>query len=94
MNGLHNLVVQGKVLYLVRTPQSRSTRRTSLTSAIQGISDAPAWIVTKANTHARLTGKTPFSVYQGAWSILQRDFERDIIPMARTEGEALRMFTR
>ena len=29
---------------------------------------------------------TPFSIYQGAWSILQRDFERDIIPMARAEG--------
>ena len=39
--------------------------------------------------YARLTGKTPFVVYQGAWSILQRDFERDIIPMARSEGLAL-----
>lgn len=39
--------------------------------------------------YARLTGKTPFSIYQGAWSILQRDFERDIIPMARLEGMAL-----
>lgn len=53
---------------------------------IQGISDTPAWVVTKANTYARLMGKTPFVIYQGAWSILQRDFERDIIPMARSEG--------
>ena len=36
--------------------------------------------------YAKLTGKTPFVIYQGAWSILQRDFERDIIPMAREEG--------
>lgn len=36
--------------------------------------------------YARLTGKTPFVIYQGAWSILQRDFEREIIPMARVEG--------
>ncbi|EPT01590.1 aryl-alcohol dehydrogenase [Fomitopsis schrenkii] len=48
MNGLHNLVAQGKVLYL-----------------------------------------TPFVVYQGAWSILQRDFERDIIPMARHWQEGM-----
>lgn len=32
---------------------------------------------------------TPFSVYQGQWSILERSFERDIIPMARDEGIAL-----
>jgi len=54
-----------------------------------GISDTPAWLVSKANTYARLMGKTPFCIYQGAWSILQRDFERDIIPMARAEGLAL-----
>ena len=66
MNGLHNLVVQGKVLYL-------------------GVSDTPAWVVSKANTYARLTGKTPFVIYQGAWSILERDLERDIIPMAIAE---------
>ncbi|GJE93480.1 aldo/keto reductase [Phanerochaete sordida] len=70
MNGLHNLVVQGKVLYL-------------------GVSDTPAWVVAKANTYARLTGKTPFVIYQGAWSIMQRDFERDILPMALSEGMAL-----
>ncbi|RPD61728.1 Aldo/keto reductase [Lentinus tigrinus ALCF2SS1-7] len=70
MNGLHNLVTAGKVLYL-------------------GISDTPAWIVSKANQYARCQGKTPFVIYQGAWSILERDFERDIIPMARAEGMAL-----
>ena len=72
MNGLHNLVTQGKVLYL-------------------GISDTPAWIVSKANTYARLTGKTPFVIYQGAWSIMQRDLERDILPMAIAEGKIQQM---
>ena len=33
-----------------------------------------------------MANKTPFVIYQGAWSILQRDFEREIIPMARAEG--------
>ncbi|KAF7790639.1 hypothetical protein EIP86_001595 [Pleurotus ostreatoroseus] len=54
-----------------------------------GISDTPAWIVAKANSYARFTGKTPFIIYQGAWSILQRDFEREIIPMCISEGMAL-----
>ena len=55
----------------------------------QGISDTPAWIVSKANLYARMTGKTPFVVYQGSWNVMQRDFERDIIPLARMEGMAL-----
>ncbi|KAF5390949.1 hypothetical protein D9757_003949 [Collybiopsis confluens] len=54
-----------------------------------GISDSPAWIVAQANEYARCNGKTPFSVYQGQWSILDRSFERDIIPMARSLGLAL-----
>ncbi|ESK90213.1 putative aryl-alcohol dehydrogenase [Moniliophthora roreri MCA 2997] len=70
MDGLHNLVVQGKVLYL-------------------GISDTPAWVVAKANQYAKDHSKTPFVVYQGEWNIMQRSFERDIIPMARDFGMAL-----
>jgi aryl-alcohol dehydrogenase-like predicted oxidoreductase len=54
-----------------------------------GASDMPAWVVSAANTYAIDNGKTPFSVYQGRWSVMQRDFERDIIPMARTFGMAL-----
>lgn len=46
-------------------------------------------MVSKANQYARDHGKTPFSVYQGQWSILERSFEREIIPMARAEGLAL-----
>lgn len=67
MNGLHNLVVQGKVLYL-------------------GISDSPPWIVSKANMYAQMSGKTPFSIYQGEWNIMLRDLERDILPMVLHEG--------
>jgi Aldo/keto reductase family len=45
--------------------------------------------VPKANQYAKDHGKTPFSIYQGKWSVLERSFERDIIPMARSEGLAL-----
>ena len=54
-----------------------------------GISDTPAWIVSKANEYARQKGLTQFSVYQGRWSAADRDFERDIIPMCEAEGMAL-----
>ena len=54
-----------------------------------GASDMPAWIVSAANTYAMAYGKTPFSIYQGRWNVLERDFERDIIPMARQFGMAL-----
>jgi aryl-alcohol dehydrogenase-like predicted oxidoreductase len=54
-----------------------------------GISDSPAWIVAAANTYARAHGKTPFSIYQGRWNVMLRDFERDILPMARHFGMAL-----
>ena len=54
-----------------------------------GVSDTPAWVVPAANYYATSHGKTPFSVYQGKWNLLNRDFERDIIPMARHFGMAL-----
>ncbi len=54
-----------------------------------GVSDTPAWVVSKANEYARNHGLRPFSVYQGRWSAASRDFEREIIPMARDEGMAL-----
>jgi len=51
-----------------------------------GISDTPAWVVSKANEYARNHGFRQFSVYQGKWSAASRDFERDIIPMCKAEG--------
>ncbi|CAI4726865.1 ALI_collapsed_G0045170.mRNA.1.CDS.1 [Saccharomyces cerevisiae] len=54
-----------------------------------GVSDTPAWVVSAANYYATSNGKTPFSVYQGKWNVLNRDFERDIILMARHFGMAL-----
>ena len=54
-----------------------------------GVSDTPAWVVSAANYYAQSHGKTPFSIYQGKWNLLNRDFEREIIPMARHFGMAL-----
>ncbi|KAJ2959771.1 hypothetical protein NQZ79_g4793 [Umbelopsis isabellina] len=54
-----------------------------------GFSDTPAWVVSAANYYARAHGKTPISIYQGRWNVMSRDFEREIIPMARYFGMAL-----
>lgn len=54
-----------------------------------GASDMPAWVVAYANQYAESQGKTPFVIYQGAWNVMERSFEREIIPMARTLGLAL-----
>lgn len=54
-----------------------------------GVSDTPAWVVTKANQYARDHGLRQFVVYQGMWNAAMRDFERDIIPMCRDEGMGL-----
>ncbi|KAK7036210.1 aryl-alcohol dehydrogenase [Favolaschia claudopus] len=73
MDGLHVLVMSGKVLYL-------------------GISDCPAWFITKANEYARGHGKTPFVVCQIKYSCVMREIEREILPMCKHEGIALTLF--
>ncbi|KLO09036.1 aryl-alcohol dehydrogenase [NADP+] [Schizopora paradoxa] len=57
-----------------------------------GISDTPAWVVSQANQYAKDHGKTPFVIYQGLWNVMDRAFERDIIPMARSLGMAIAPF--
>ncbi|KAK7745181.1 hypothetical protein SLS62_009894 [Diatrype stigma] len=54
-----------------------------------GISNTPAWVVSKANEYARQRNLTPFSVYQGQFSAAERDVERDILPMCNDDGMAL-----
>ena len=51
-----------------------------------GISDAPAWIVARANTVAELRGWTPFSALQVEYNLIERTVERELIPMARGMG--------
>jgi len=47
-----------------------------------GISDAPAWVVSRANTIAELRGWTPFAGLQVEYSLAERTPERDLLPMA------------
>ena len=48
-----------------------------------GISDAPAWIVARANTLAELRGWTRFVGLQIEYSLVERTSERELLPMAR-----------
>ena len=47
-----------------------------------GISDTPAWVVSKANTMAELMGWSRFIGLQIEYSLIQRTVERELIPMA------------
>lgn len=48
-----------------------------------GVSDTPAWIVSRANAIAELRAWTPFVGLQIQYSLLERAAERELIPMAR-----------
>ena len=47
-----------------------------------GISDAPAWIVSQADTLANLKGWTEFTGLQIEYSLIERTPERELLPMA------------
>ena len=51
-----------------------------------GVSDAPAWIVSRANTLTEWRGWTSFAGLQVPCSLLKRDIERELLPMAETYG--------
>ena len=48
-----------------------------------GISDTPAWIVSRMNAIAELRGWTQFTGLQIKYSLLERTVERELLPMAR-----------
>ncbi|TDD59042.1 aldo/keto reductase [Kribbella antibiotica] len=51
-----------------------------------GISDAPAWLVARGNTLAEWRDWSPFVGLQVPYSLLQRDIERELLPMAEAFG--------
>jgi len=54
-----------------------------------GISDAPAWVVAQANTLADWRSWTPFVGVQLPYSLVQRDGDRELLPMAEKLGVAV-----
>ena len=54
-----------------------------------GISDTPAWQVSRMQALAELRGWSPLIAYQTEYSLVQRTPERDVIPMAEELGLGL-----
>lgn len=54
-----------------------------------GISDTPAWVVSRSNAIAELRGWTAFVGLQVEYSLLQRTPERELLPMAKSHGMAV-----
>lgn len=51
-----------------------------------GISDAPAWVVARANTLAQWRDWSPAVALQVPYSLARRDVERELLPMADAFG--------
>jgi aryl-alcohol dehydrogenase-like predicted oxidoreductase len=51
-----------------------------------GLSDTPAWVVSEAQTIAKLRGWTPVSAIQIEYSLVERTSEADLLPMAWQHG--------
>lgn len=51
-----------------------------------GISDAPAWVISRGHSLAGCRNQVPVSAIQVPYSLVQREAERELIPMASTLG--------
>jgi aryl-alcohol dehydrogenase-like predicted oxidoreductase len=49
-----------------------------------GVSDTPAWVVSRANMLAELRGWSPFVALQIPYSLADRAVERELLPMAKS----------
>jgi aryl-alcohol dehydrogenase-like predicted oxidoreductase len=54
-----------------------------------GVSDTPAWLVSRAMTLAEWRGSVPFVALQVPYSLVQRDIETEFLPMAEASGLTL-----
>jgi aryl-alcohol dehydrogenase-like predicted oxidoreductase len=86
MQSLNNLVKQGKVLYLgiSDTPARIVTKANQFVSTISQFGKEINNLIRYARDH----GLAQFVIYQGLWNPLNRDVEKDIIPMVLEEGMA------
>ena len=57
-----------------------------------GISDTPAWVVARGQTIAELRGWSSFVAYQGAYNVVNRGIEADVLPMTRALGMSVLAF--
>ncbi len=94
MNALHHLVATRKVLYLVSLYRLARDLSHIMHIYSRGYRIRPLGLFPKRTSMRMTTGKTPFVIYQGAWNVMDRSFERDIIPMAAIPRYASLSFLR
>ncbi|GGM54584.1 oxidoreductase [Longimycelium tulufanense] len=58
-----------------------------------GVANAPAWAVARFNTLADLCDRTPFCAIQVEYSLVEREPDRELIPMADSLGLAIASWT-
>jgi aryl-alcohol dehydrogenase-like predicted oxidoreductase len=51
-----------------------------------GVSDTPAWVIARAQVLAEWRGWTAFAGLQVPYSLVQRDIERELLPLAEAHG--------
>ena len=51
-----------------------------------GVSDTPAWVIARAQVLAEWRGWTPFVGLQVPYSLVERDIERELLPLAEAHG--------
>jgi aryl-alcohol dehydrogenase-like predicted oxidoreductase len=54
-----------------------------------GVSDSPAWVVSRSNMLAELRGWSSFVGLQAEYSLIERSAERELLPMAHALGIAV-----
>ncbi|HEX6792105.1 MAG TPA: aldo/keto reductase [Candidatus Krumholzibacteria bacterium] len=54
-----------------------------------GVSNAPAWVIARANTLSELRGWSRFAGMQMQYSLVERSVERELLPMGRDLGVGL-----
>lgn len=54
-----------------------------------GLSDVPAWVVSRAQVFSELRGVVPISCMQLEYSLVERSIEREHLPLARTHDIAV-----
>jgi aryl-alcohol dehydrogenase-like predicted oxidoreductase len=58
-----------------------------------GAANVPAWVVSRADLLAEVRGWTPFSAIQVEYSLIERDPDRELVPMARKLGIGVAAWT-
>jgi aryl-alcohol dehydrogenase-like predicted oxidoreductase len=58
-----------------------------------GVANAPAWAIARANTLADAHGWIPFAATQVEYSLIERDVDRELMPMADELGVAMTAWT-